>query len=81
MINFLAVSSVAKPATTSFADFSVMPEINVPIIAWVVIILFILFLVGREVVLWYWRINDMADSLKDMADSLRKIAKDKEETK
>ena len=38
-----------------------------------------LFLIFRNVILWYWRINDVADSLEDIAESLKKISNIKKE--
>jgi len=34
----------------------------------------ILFLLFREILLWYWRINETVDSLKRIADNLELIA-------
>jgi len=39
--------------------------------------LIFLFLIFREIILWYWRINDIADSLKRIADSLEEKSKKK----
>jgi len=43
-----------------------------------ILVFVFLFLIFRVIILWYWRINDVADSLKQIADSLKEKSEKEE---
>lgn len=38
------------------------------------VIIIIVFLILRNITLWYWRVNDIVDRLEDISGSLKQIA-------
>lgn len=40
----------------------------------VLAVLLVLFLIGRELVCWYWKINESLATLKSIDDSLKRMA-------
>jgi len=50
-------------------------EILIPLA--ILIVVFLVFLVFREVVLWYFRINEMADTLKEINKNISRLANEK----
>jgi len=42
----------------------------IPVILLVLVIIFVLFLIGRELVCWYWKINESLAVLKEIRDLL-----------
>ncbi len=69
--NILGVLLLAILVTPSYANASgVFEETIIPLISFL-FILIIVFLILREVVCWYWKINESLSVLKEIRDLLK----------